>query len=476
MNKDEICYMPAYEMREKIKTQELSSLEITETIIERIEKINPLINAFCTPTFDIARDMAEKADDAVKKGEKCGILNGIPISIKDLMITKGIKTTYGSKFYENYIPDQDDIAVQRLKKAGIVILGKVNTPEFGHIALTRNKIFGETRNPWNLHCNSGGSSGGSASAVASGLGPISLGSDGGGSIRVPSSLCGVYGLKPTFGRIPIYPRVGNAFKSLEHYGPIARNVMDAALMLNVMKGFHHSDNNSFPDGGIDYVESLKTTPKNLKIGYSMGLGYFRALDDEVEKVVLQNIEKLTQLDYTVENAQIKLKRPQSAFMILVSSGYALDLEKESRERPEDLSPDLLNIVKAGSLYNGLDIIRAMALQSQLYDQMYHYFKKYDLLITPTTPIPAFEVEWLDSGVKFPLVKGNALSIASWMSFTYPFNMTGLPAASIPCGWSHEGLPIGMQIVGKKYDEKTVLQVSHAFEQISPWQEKKPLFK
>ena len=197
MSKEEICYMSACEMADKIRSQELTSLEITEAIIERMEKINPLVNAYCTPTIELAREMAKKADDAVKKGEKIGLLQGIPTSIKDLMQTKGIRTTYGSKLYENFIPEVNDIAVQRLIDAGCVILGKANTPEFGVPALTNNKVFGETKCPWDLEKNSGGSSGGSASATASGISPLALGSDGGGSIRIPSSCCGVYGLKPT---------------------------------------------------------------------------------------------------------------------------------------------------------------------------------------------------------------------------------------------------------------------------------------
>ena len=257
MNKEDLCYMSAVEMGTKIKTQELSSLEITEAIIERIEKVNPLINAFCTPTFEIARDMAKKADEMVRKGEEIGPLHGIPTSIKDLMQTKGIKTTYGSILYKDFIPEIDDVAVQRLKSAGCVILGKTNTPDFGHIALTINKLFGETKNPWDIEKNSGGSSGGAAAAVGSGLGPLALGSDGGGSIRVPSSCCGVYGLKTTYGRIPSYPRIGIHFTSMDHYGPIVNYVKDAALMLNVMKGYHPADNNSFPDDGIDYWQKKR---------------------------------------------------------------------------------------------------------------------------------------------------------------------------------------------------------------------------
>ena len=475
MTKDDICYMSACEMLEKIRTQEMTSLEITETIIERIEKINPLVNAYCTPTYDLAREMAKKADLSVKEGKELGPLNGIPLSIKDLMMTKGIRTTFGSKLYENFIPESEDIAVKRLKMAGAVILGKVNTPEFGHIALTKNKIFGETKNPWDLDRNSGGSSGGSASAVASGLSPLSLASDGGGSIRIPSSLCGVCGLKTTYGRIPIAPRLGIAFLTLDHYGPIARYVEDAALMLNVMKGFHPLDYKSLPDDGINYVEILKDKPKKLKIGHSMNLGFIKILDDEVEKNVYNGIEKLDQSNWTIDSAKIKLKRPELAFSVIVSSGIAYDFKNEINERPQDLSPDLRNMIKAGLTYQGLDLEKAQTLRLKLYEQMHDYFKNYDLLITPTTPLYAFNVDWNEMGTRFPSIKNRALSITSWMAFTYPFNMTGHPAISIPCGWSSKGLPIGMQIVGRRYDEKTVLQVAKAFEDVAPWQDKRPRF-
>ncbi|MFW9971865.1 MAG: amidase [Candidatus Odinarchaeota archaeon] len=475
MSKEDICFMSAFEMREKIKTQELSSEEITETIIERIEKINPLINAYCTPTFELARKAAKKSDLSVKKSEKIGLLNGIPTSIKDLMQTKGIRTTYGSKLYENFIPEQDDIAVLRLMQAGCVMLGKTNTPEFGHMALTNNKIFGETKNPWDREKNSGGSSGGAASAVAAGLSPLALGSDGGGSIRVPSSLCGVFGLKPTFGRIPSYPRIGIAFITLDHYGPIVRYVKDAALMLNVMKGNHPADRNSFPDDNIDYLEILNDRPKKLKIGYSMNLGFFKALDNEVRENVLDNIQKFEQFNWEVEEIRLKIKNPELAMKTLVSIGYAFDLQREYNTRINDLSPDLIATIRLGLDNNPITIGKANEQRKQVCEVLYQYFKNFDILITPTTPCPAFKPEYLDSGTIYPIVNNKALSIISWVSFTYPFNMSGLPAASIPSGWNNSGLPIGMQIVGKRFDEKTVLQVSKAFEEIAPWQRKRPKF-
>ncbi|MFX1498613.1 MAG: amidase [Promethearchaeota archaeon] len=467
--------MSAWEMVDMIKRQELSSVEITETIIERIQKINPLVNAYCTTSFDLAREMAKIADAKVKKSEKLGLLNGIPISIKDLMQTKGLLTTYGSKLYENFIPDQNDIAVQRLIDAGCVIMGKTNTPEFGSIALTNNKLFGETKNPWNLETNSGGSSGGAASSVASGLGPLALGSDGGGSIRVPSSCCGVYGLKPNFGRIPSYPRIGIVFKSMDHYGPIVRYVKDAALMLNVMKGYHPGDNDSLPNNDIDYLKIIDDKPKKLKIGYSMDLGFGKALDNEVEKNVLENVQKFKQFDWDVEEANLKIRNPELAFKALVSVGYAYDLKKDFNKKPEDFTPDLIGSIRLGSDIDSMAYGKALELRKRLNEVLYQYFKVFDLLVTPTLPITAFKPKWLETGTVFPSIGKKALSIMTWMIFTYPFNMSGLPAASIPSGWSNSGLPIGMQIVGKRYDEKTVLQVSKAFEEIAPWQDKRPKF-
>ena len=291
MNKEDICFMSACEMVEKIKTQELTSVEITEILIERIEKINPIINAYCTPTFELAREMAKKADDAVKKGETLGKLIGIPTSIKDLNLTKGIRTTFGSKMYENFIPDEDGAVVKRLKNAGCVILGKTNTPEFGYIGRTSNFIFGATKNPWNLKRTSGGSSGGAAAAEASGLSILAQGSDGGGSIRSPSAFNGLFGIKGSYGRVPSYPKSRLAGTSLAQIGPIVRNVSDAALMLDVMKGPHEGDKYSLPQDNINYIDHVNEKPKKLKIGYSIDLGVMKAIDPEVEKAVINSVNK-----------------------------------------------------------------------------------------------------------------------------------------------------------------------------------------
>jgi Asp-tRNA(Asn)/Glu-tRNA(Gln) amidotransferase A subunit family amidase len=460
--------MSACDMAEKIKTQELTSVEITEAIIERIERINPLINAYCTPTFDLARDLAKFADDRIKKGEKVEILNGVPTSIKDLMDTKGIRTTHGSKIFENYIPESDNLTVKRLKEKGIVLLGKTNTPEKGHVPITDNFIFGATKNPWNLERTSGGSSGGAASANAAGISPLALGSDGGGSIRVPSCLCGVYGLKPNYARIP-YDYTQLAFYTMSHHGPIVRFVKDAALMLNAMAGPHPLDKYSVGQKKVDFVKALDERPKRLKVGYTLDLGNLKAIDPEVEDSVIKAAQKFEQFDWSVESVKVKLNRAEKAFAILISSGFYHDFKNIINEWKDKMSPTLVLYITAGGSYKLLDLLKAQATRQEMEKILYNYFKDYDILITPTTAIPAFEL-----GSPFPSrIAGKAVSVTGWMPYTFPFNMSWNPAASIPCGWSKDGLPIGMQIVGRLWDEATVLQVSQAFEEIAPWQDKRP---
>ncbi|MFX1588603.1 MAG: amidase [Promethearchaeota archaeon] len=471
MKNEEICYMSACDIADSIKNGDITSQEITELIIERIEKINPIINAYCTPTFDLARKMAKEADKVVKTGVDIPPLNGIPTSIKDLIMIKGIRTTFGSKLYEDFIPEEDEVVIKRLKNAGCVILGKTNTPEFGHVTVTFNLIFGETKNPWNLEKTSGGSSGGAGAAVASGISPLALGSDGGGSIRVPSCLCGIFGLKPTYGRIPKYPRIGLEFYTMDHYGPMTRYVKDAALMLDVMKGPHLGDRQSLPENNIKYVEILDEKPSKLKIGYSFDLGLAKALDSDVEKSVLNSIDKLETFDWTAEKVNLNMRKAENAFYTYSTVGTAYDFKKKFDEWRDRITPGLVKQIKVALPMTAMNLQLALSQRLACDEVMHQFFKNYDLLITPTTAVPAFEL----GSVGPSKIQGKAVSHSGWYPFTYPFNLTSLPAASIPCGWSSEKLPIGMQIVGKRFDEKTVLQVSKAFEEIAPWQNKKPVF-
>jgi len=425
MKKEEICFMSALDMFEVIRKQELTSVEITETIIERIEKINPITNAYCTTTFDLARKMAKEADEKVKKGEKLGLLNGIPTSIKDLNPVKGIRTTYGSKIFENNIADHDDIAVRRLKKEGCVILGKTNTPEFGFKGVTDNLIFGHSRNPWNLDVTTAGSSGGAASAVVSGLGPLAQGSDGGGSIRHPASFCGAYGLKPSFGRVPRYPTLFPMALNIAVIGPIVRHVKDAALMLDAMKGPYEGDKASLPKDGFRYIDKISEVPEGLKIGYSLDLGYAKVVDSDVEKNILNSVELFENFGWDVEPVKMKLRKAELAFNTIWISTLGYNLKSYLKEWENKMDPDLVKLIKASSGYDGKSLPRAIAARAQVYATIYKVFKNYDILITPSTAIPAFKL-----GSMFPSkINGINVSPTAWMPFTFPFNLTGHPDRS-----------------------------------------------
>ncbi|MBD3255803.1 MAG: amidase [Candidatus Lokiarchaeota archaeon] len=470
MKSEEICYLSACEMREKIISQDLTSTEITERLIERIEKIDPIINAYTTKTFDLARKMAKESDRKIREGEKLGLLEGVPTTIKELMYTKGIRTTFGSLIFKDFIPEEDTVAVARLKKEGIVMLGKTNSPEFGYAGVTHNKIFGVSKNPWKLDRTPGGSTGGGAAAVASGIGPLSLSSDGGGSIRHPACFCGVYGIKPTLGRVPTYPHFGMSF-NLSHYGPIANYVKDAALMLDVMKGPHQGDQYSLPEDNISYYEKVEDKPTQLKMSLSIDLGYAKVIDPEVENVVRNSAFKLQEFEWDIEEVKTNLKPPKMAFNTLYTAQFAQNLGSYLKKWRDKMDPDFIKLIEAGLTFTGTGITKALKQRQQYYRKMYKFLKNYDILITPTTAIPAFEL-----GKMFPQkINGIGVSPTGWQPFTFPFNLTGHPAATIPCGFSKEGLPIGMQIIGHRYDEVTVLQVSQAFEQLAPWQDKRPNF-
>lgn len=473
MNKEDICFMPAHDMAEKIKTQDMSAVEITETIIERIQKINPLINAYCTPTFKIARENAKKADKRVKSGEEVGALNGIPTSIKDLMDTKGIRTTYGSKLHENHVPDENSLDVQLLIDAGCVIMGKTNTPENGYAGMTSNLVFGTTNNPWNLERTSGGSSGGAGAAVAAGISPLALGSDGGGSIRHPACLCGIFGIKPSYGRVPIYPRNGLAGYFYSHHGPMTRYVKDAALMLDVLKEYDELDKECLPHDEASYFEQVDNAPRKLKIAFTLDLGNLKVIDPEVERAVLDSVDKFKEEGWEViHHEKINLRPPQYAFNTMYTACFAHDLEKAYKKHRDLISPDLVKLIEAGLSYKGINVLKAFHKRNQFYVKTVKFMRDYDLLITPTTATFAFE-----HGIMFPSqINGVGVPPTGWQPYTWPFNLTGMPAATLPCGWSREGTPIGMQIVGHMHDDLKVLQACRVFERLQPWQGKRPSFE
>lgn len=471
MDKQEICRMTALQLRKAIKSKILSPVEVVNTVLERISRINPKINAYCTLVPEQALTEAKEAEVKVMKGERLGPLHGVPVSIKDLAFTKGIRTTGGSKIYENFVPEQDAVFVERLKAAGAIILGKTNTPEFGWIAITTNPVFGVSRNPWNTKYTTGGSSGGAAAAVSACLGPIAQGSDGGGSIRIPSSFCGVYGLKPSFGRVPVGPDFpSHLWEGLSVTGPITRTVSDAALMLDVMSGYDARDFYAIPQKGLRSLSAIRgeVNLKGMKIGWTTDMGY-AVVDKRIAKAVESAAKVFEELGCLVEQAHPEAGDPEAVFATQVASSVSAQLYDKLPQWGAQFDPALAAYVARSKDILAMDYVKARIRQLEYRTKIREFFEKYDLLLTPVLAVPPFPVGIYGPGE----INGQKVSGIAWMPFTYPFNITGQPAASVPCGFTNDRLPIGMQIIGRKYDEVTVLKASAAFERARPWADKYP---
>ena len=458
----DICWMSAVDLAKAIKRKKLSPVEVVEAILRRIEDINPKVNAYVTVTADSALAAAREAEKAVMKGEELGLLHGVPVSIKDLIFTKGVRTTFGSKLLENFVPKEDAVHVARLKKAGAIILGKTNTSEFGFKPLTDNMVFGITRNPWNLEKSSGGSSGGAAAAVACGLGPLAVGADSGGSIRIPSSCCGVFGIKPQFGRVPRYPNFPGG-ELVTHEGPITRTVRDSAIMLDVMSGHHWGDGYSIPAPGISFTKLLKSGVKGLKIAWSPDLGY-ATVDTEVKQICERAAKEFSAMGAEVEEAHPGFENPEGHIGIFLGADA---LEAFSMIWPiEQVMNQVAPLTAAMLLVVGemkaVDYSKALFAKHELSIKSGKFFQNYDLLLTPTVASPPPSVDFEDP-----------IGFLKWIPFTPVFDFTGQPAASVPAGWTKDGLPVGLQIVGRFYDEATVFRAAAAFEEAQPWTHRKP---
>lgn len=466
MNSEDIGFMPATELGVAIRAKKLSPVEIMDAVIARLEQLNPKLNAFCTLTLDDARQRAKTAEAKVMKGEPLGPLHGIPTSIKDLVITKGVRTMRGSKIYENYIPDEDAPVVERLRDAGAIVLGKTTTPEFGWKGVTDSLVTGITRNPWNLERTSGGSSGGAGAAVAAGIGPIAQGSDGGGSIRIPSSFCGIYGLKPTYGRIAAYPP--SAMETFSHIGPMTRTVKDAALMMQAMAGPDERDRLSLPSQNIDYMGATEGDIRELRVAWSPNLGYAR-VDPEVAEVTAAAAKVFSDLGCHVEAADPGFENPETLFITFWIGGIGTMISDYLPKWEAQMDPGLVKFGKMLEKLTAKEYVKANFQRVEHWQRVRKFFEKYDLLLTPSVAVPAFKVG-IDAP---PEIAGKTISWSEWTPFTYPFNLTGQPAATVPCGWTKDNMPVGLQIVGRRYDEALVLRASAAFERAKPWASRRP---
>ncbi|MGI4860971.1 MAG: amidase [Janthinobacterium lividum] len=475
MRISDIVALDAITLARIIRSGDVSPVEVTLASIAQMEALEPALHAFCTPTPELALSQARALEKALASGAAVGPLAGVPLAVKDLICTAGIRTASGSFAYEHFVPEEDDIVVERLKAAGAIILGKTNVPEFGYSGVGHNPVFETTRNPWNTDLTPGGSSAGSGAALAARMCPIALGSDGGGSVRIPAAHCGVFGMKASMGRVPLYPGCRDerfpgvsSWESLEHVGPMTRTVADAALMLSVMAGPDPRDRHSLPAGDIDWRASTQGGIRGLRVAYSADWGY-AAVDPEVREIVGDAVRVFERdLGCVVEEADPGFPDAKDAFWALVAMESDLrGMRAMLDEYGERISPHLAAFLRRP--WTAEEFTDANMRRKEVVNTMWRFMQRYDLLLTPTLAVPPFAVH-MQGPEK---IDGRIVTPSEWLAFTFPFNMTGQPAASIPAGYTRSGLPVGLQIAGRHLADATVLRASAAFEQARPWTHRVP---
>ena len=462
----ELPFMPAEELARMIKSKEVSPVELTEVFLKRIEELNPKLNAYLTVASEEALEEARRAEEALAAGKDLGPLHGVPVSMKDLNETRGLRTTYGSLIYKDFVPEKDSLVAQRLKAAGAVILGKTNTPEFGQSGTTENKLGDHCRNPWDPGRTTGGSSGGAAAAMAAGLCSLAQGSDGGGSIRIPSGFCGVYGIKPSLGRVP--EGGPNAMPLFSQNGPITRYVRDAALMLGALAGPDPSDPRCIRTPAPDYLSEMDRPLPELKIAWSPDLGY-AAVDPEVRSIAESAARVFEEMGHLVEERTPATGPPTDVFNPISLADLYATYEHLLDEHGDELMGYVRSMIMFGGRVTGAEYSRAMRLYEEFRAAADDFFEEYDLLMTPTLAVTAFPV-----GRRPTRIDGQEVSKV-WGSFPFTVlaNITGRPAASVPCGFSAGGLPVGLHIIGRIGDEVTILKASARFEEARPWTDRRP---
>jgi aspartyl-tRNA(Asn)/glutamyl-tRNA(Gln) amidotransferase subunit A len=467
MSRDELVWASGLELARMIRAKEISPLAVVEALLERIAAIDPRLGAYCLVTADVARAAAREAEIAVMKGEPLGPLHGVPISVKDVIYTRGIRTTGGSRLFAQTIPTEDALVFARLKASGAVLLGKTNTSEFGHKALTDNPLFGVTRNPWNLERTPGGSTGGGAAAVASGLGPLALGTDGGGSLRIPASFCGVFGFKPSYARVPQYPAFPG-WGRVSHVGPITRTVRDAAAMLDVIAGDDARDRESLPSESGSYVDACEAGIDGLHVAWTPDLGSAR-VDPAVRAICEDAAAEFESLGCYVEVVMPDWESPEADFSTIVAAQFHAAWGEEMERNEALMDPTLAKLIRRGAEVTARQYLHAVTRVEQFWLEVRRFLERFDLLLTPTVAVPPFRAD-----VPAPReVDGERVSVLGWMPFTYPFNLTGQPAASVPAGWTDDGLPVGLQVVGQRRADRTVLAACAAWEATRPWGDRRP---
>jgi aspartyl-tRNA(Asn)/glutamyl-tRNA(Gln) amidotransferase subunit A len=463
-----VHYRSAHEIVDSIRAGQISPVEIMEETLRRIEKVNPLLNAFVALRAEEALREARNLEKRIASGEDPGPLAGVPIGVKDLEDVQGLVTSFGSVPYRDNVARQDSVQVARLKAAGAIIVGKTNTPEFGFTGFTRNLLFGITRNPWNPERTPGGSSGGSASAVSSGMVLVATGSDAGGSIRIPASYSGCFGVKPSFGRIPVGP---SPFLQIYHMltlGPLTRTVKDAALYLDCTAGYHPCDPASLPPPERSHAKCLEVLPSRLRIAFSMTLGYAK-VQKEVMAKVEEAVKVFEEAGHRVELWRGSLPDVSNTWTTLTNCELYGMLHGSLARNRKEMGRTLVESIEQVKSLSFKDQIEAQKARTELNRRLWQLFEEFDLLMTPTMPTEAF-------GAKGPPpaeIDGEAIPLLGVTPFTYPFNLSGHPAASVRAGLTGKGLPVGLQIIGPHHRDDRVLQMAYLYEQLRPWNDRWP---
>jgi amidase len=466
----DLTFTPAVELLRLYRARKVSPFELMQVLLERIDTVNPKVNAIVTLAREQALWEARRATAALKRGAPLPPLFGVPVGIKDVTQTKGLRTTYGSKLFENHVPDEDGLVVQRLRKAGAIVLGKTNTPEFAFGPNTVNAVFGATRNPWNLERTSGGSSGGSAAALATGMCPIAEGTDLGGSLRGPASFCGVVGFRTSPGLIPRYPSV-LAWDTYSVEGPMARTIADTALMLSVMAGPDDRSPISYDVDTRSFVTAVKApSVKGWRIAWTADLGGVVPVDDGVRGVFERAVGVFRTLGARVESASPDLSDVPE--IVRLTRGLLM-VARHAEKLPEHraiLQDGLVENTEQGLSLSSRDIARGEILRTRQWERMREFLETRDLLLTPTAATPPFPVDQPHA----LMVNGQPLGKGMQRSYlTYAVSVLGLPAISIPCGFTPDGLPVGLQIIGRRRGEAAVLRAAAAFEAEHPWAAHRP---
>jgi len=468
MSSLEICFLPATELARRIRTKDLSVREVMEAHLAQIERLNPKMNAIVTLLPEQAIQQAVAADEGLVRGEKVGPLHGLPIALKDLVPTRGIRTTFGSLVFKDFVPEEDALIVERLKKAGAIAIGKTNTPEFGAGAQTYNEVFGETLNPYNTSKTCGGSSGGAAVALACGMLPIADGSDFGGSLRNPANFCNVVGFRPSPGRVPVWPNLVGWFP-MAVQGPMGRTVKDIALMLSAIAGPDPRSPMAITEPGSLFSRPLERDFKGVRVAWSRDLGGL-PVDPRVTQVIEGRRHVFESLGCVVEDCEPDFTDADEVFKVWRAWRFELAYAELLKSYRDKIRDTVIWNIEEGMKLTGPQIGWAERRRTELYHRVREFMETHEFLILPVNQVPPFDLQQRYvteiNGVKMD-------TYINWLKSCYYISVIGLPAISVPCGFTPEGLPVGVQIVGRHQDDLGVLQLAYAFEQSTGLWKRRP---